>query len=105
MYETCTTYNFLPGMDQQAYLAFVKRSVGSMLQAPGLVELRSQRNVLGSPQLRLTLVWQTLSDWAAFSESADGKAVAAEMLTFTTDAHTEIWGPSPVLPEPLRPGP
>lgn len=104
MYETCTTYDFLPGMDQEAYLTFVKSAVGNMLQAPGLVELRSQRNVLGSPQLRLTLVWQSLNDWVNFNESGGGKTLAATMLTFTTNTKTEIWGPSPVLPEPLRPG-
>jgi heme-degrading monooxygenase HmoA len=103
MFEVCNTHDFAPGMDQQAYMEYVKRAVGAVLQAPGLVELRSQRNVLGVPRLRVTTVWQSLSDWAAFSQSATWQAIEAEQVQFLTNTHTEIWGPSPVLPEPIRP--
>ena len=39
------------------------------LQAQGLVEFRAYRNMLGSPQVRLVTVWQTLEIWARFGES------------------------------------
>jgi hypothetical protein len=44
-----------------------------MLQAPGSVEIRVYRSLLGSPQVRLTLVWQMLADWAKFAESPGGR--------------------------------
>jgi len=104
MIEVSTLYDFLPGINQQAYAEFAKKAIGSMLQAPGLVEFRANRNMLGSPQVRITTVWQTLGDWAKFSESAAWQALEAELHTFNTNSSTEIWGPSPVVPEPLRPG-
>ena len=64
MIEVDKTYDFLPGIDLQAYIKNSKKWVETMLRAPGLIELRSQRNVLGSPSVRLVLIWKTLADWA-----------------------------------------
>ena len=66
--------------------------------------MRVHRNLLGSPQVRLTLVWQTLADWAKFAEGAERQKLDSELLQFATNIHIEHWGPSPVVPEPLRPG-
>jgi hypothetical protein len=62
MIELNKTYNLLPGIDQQAYLEYGKRAFATMLKAPGLVEIRGYRSLLGSPQVRLILVWHTLAD-------------------------------------------
>jgi heme-degrading monooxygenase HmoA len=103
MIEICTTYDLMPGMNSQAYADFAKRAIVSTLQAPGLVEFRAHRNMLGSPKVRLTTVWSKMEDWARWAESPAWQAIEAEMLTLTTNIDTEVWGPSPVVPEPLRP--
>jgi hypothetical protein len=56
MIEVNKIYDLLPGIDQQAYLEYGKRALATMLTAPGLVEIRVYRSLLGSPQVRLTLV-------------------------------------------------
>jgi heme-degrading monooxygenase HmoA len=104
MIEVNSLWDMLPNANQQAYAEFSKKAIGSMLQAPGLVEFRANRNILGSPKIRVTTVWHTLSDWAKFNESAEWQALELELHAFTTNTSTEIWGPSPVVPEPLRPG-
>ena len=104
MIEVNKTYDLLPGIDQQAYLEYSKRALATMLKAPGLVEIRSHRNLLGSPQVRLTLVWQTLADWAKFAESPERQKLDSELLKFATSIGIELWGPSSAVPEPLRPG-
>ena len=104
MIEVNTFWYMLPNVKQQAYIEFSKRAIGATLQAPGLVEFRANRNMLGSPKIRTTHVWQTMSDYANFIESPAWQALEVELLTFTTNLSTEIWGPSPVVPEPLRPG-
>ena len=104
MIELNMTYDLLPGIDQQAYQVMAKKAVGLLLQSPGLVEFRASRNVLGSPQVRATSVWQTLVDWANFNESSGWQELETEMRTFVTNLRFELWGPSPVVPEPLRPG-
>jgi heme-degrading monooxygenase HmoA len=104
MIEVNKTYDLLPGIDQQAYLEYARRALATMLKSAGLVEIRVQRSLLGSPQVRLTLIWQTLADWAEFGESPERQRLDAELLTFATNIAIQIWGPSPAVPEPLRPG-
>jgi len=104
MIEVNKTFDLLPGIDQLAYLEYSKRALATMLKAPGIVEIRSQRSLLGSPQVRLTLEWQTLADWAKFAESPERQKLDSELLKFATGIRIELWGPSPAVPEPLRPG-
>jgi hypothetical protein len=104
MIEVNTTYEFLPNLDQQAYGEFAQNAIGTILKAPGLIEFRANRNLLGSPLVRTTSVFRSLSDWASFTESDEWKKLDAEFRSFVTDIRVEIWGPSPVLPEPVRPG-
>jgi hypothetical protein len=75
-----------------------------VLKAPGLVKIRGCRSLLGSPQVRLTLVRQTLADWAKFAEIRDRQVLDSELFKFATGIGFELWQPSPAVPEPLRPG-
>lgn len=104
MIEVNKTYDLLPGIDQQAYLEYSKRALATMLKAPGIIEIRAYRSLLGSPHIRLTLLWQTLADWAKFAESPERQRLDSELFKFAADIALEIWGPSPAVPEPLRPG-
>lgn len=104
MIEVNTTYELMPNTDQQAYGEFAKKAIGAVLKAPGLIEFRANRNMLGSPLVRTTSIFRTLSDWARFSDSDEWRGLDAEFRTYATEIRVEIWGPSPVLPEPVRPG-
>jgi len=104
MIEVNKTYDLLPGIDLQAYLEYGKRAFATMLKAPGVVKIRVYRSLLGSPQVRLALEWQTLADWAKFAESPERQRLDSELLKFATNIGVELWGPSPTVPEPLRPG-
>lgn len=105
MFEVDLRWDFLPGIDQQAYQAWAKKAIGTILQAPGLVEFRANRSMLASPQIRTTSVWKSMADWANFDESDAWQALKQEMLDrYAQDVSVEVWGPSPVVPEPLRPG-
>ena len=103
MIEITRTYDILPDVDPQIYSEFAEKVIGALLKAPGFIEFRGNRNLLGSPQARTTQVWQTLADWAKFTESAEYSELAAESRSFMTNMKVEIWGPSPVVPEPRRP--
>lgn len=105
MIDVDLRWDFLPGVDQQAYQAWAKKAIGTVLQAPGLFEFRANRNMLGPPQVRATSVWKTMADWANFDESDAWEALKSELLDqYAHNYSVEIWGPSPVVPEPLRPG-
>ena len=104
MIEANTTWDLFPDIDREAYGEFAKKAVGAALKAPGIIEFRANRNMLGSPQVRSTSVFKTLADWASFTDSDEWRALEAELRIFATNIKVEVWGPSPVLPEPVRPG-
>jgi heme-degrading monooxygenase HmoA len=104
MVEVNTTWDFLPGMDQDAYAVWSKRKIELHLKAPGFVEFRANRNLIGQPQARATSVWETMADAASFLESADYLEIMAEGLdALITNTVVNFWGTSPMIPEPLRP--
>ncbi|MGD8565998.1 MAG: hypothetical protein PVF96_06590 [Candidatus Bathyarchaeota archaeon] len=103
MIEVNKTFNLHPQVDQKALMEYRKKAIETLLQTPGVVEVRSQRNFLGTPQVRLTIVWQTIADWAKFAESEKRFAFDNELRKFASDIRIEIWGPSPTVPEPLQP--
>jgi len=103
MIEIVTTYDLRHEIDQDAYRAYVNKAVDLELHAGGFVELQAHRNISGSPQVRVTHVWKSLADWAKFVDSAESRALDSEFRSFVTNVEVQIWGPSPIMPEPLRP--
>lgn len=102
MIEVTQTYELLPTVDLGAYAAWVKKALGIVLKQPGFVEFRAHRNLLGSPQVRTTTVWQSAAEWARFDEG-DWQTLELELRRMATQLRVELWGPSAMVPEPLRP--
>jgi hypothetical protein len=92
MIEVNMYFELLPGKDQATYQELAKAVVAMALEAPGVVELRGHR------------VWKSLVDWAKFNESPEWQEAWGEMSPYLTNLRLEIWGPSPIVPEPLHPG-
>jgi heme-degrading monooxygenase HmoA len=104
MIEVVLLYDLVPGTDQKAYVEWAKKAIGLVLSSPGVIEFRASRNLLGSPFVRSISVWKSLADWQRFFESPGWQACEVDLRgKFAAKLKIEIWGPSPVAPEPLRP--
>lgn len=103
MLEVCVTWDLLPEASRENYGAWAKKSIATTLKQPGLVEFKANRNMLGSPEIRITSVWRSGGDWIAFAESG-WKTLEQELRGLATNLRMEVWGPSPLVPEALRPG-
>jgi heme-degrading monooxygenase HmoA len=103
MIESTMTYDLLPNIDMKAYQEWAKNAVGIVAKQPGMLEFRVNRNVLCSPEVRTTAVFRSMEDWAKFADSDAWHSMHAEMRGYVSNARLELWGPSPVLPEPVRP--
>jgi hypothetical protein len=102
MVQQVMTYDLMPSVNQQAYLAWSRKTIAALMQQPGLVEFRAHRNMLGTPQIRTTIEWASLADFEKYWQGA-WQPVDAELRTMATSISVELWGPSPLVPEPLRP--
>ena len=103
MIEVAFTYDFIPDIDERAYAKLARRANAMMLKAEGFVEFRAHRNMIGSPHVRRTSVWDSLADWANLTQNQEFQEITAEFRTFVTNLDVQIWGPSPYVPEPIRP--
>ena len=102
MIEICITYDLLPNISQDAYQGWAKKAIAATLKQPGLIEFRANRNILGTPEVRTTSVWSSGAEWVAFAEGG-WKALEHDLRNLATNIKMEVWGPSALVPEPLRP--
>ena len=71
-----------------------------MLALKGLVEFRGYHPASGSWQVVLTTEFADLAAWAAATESEAWQKTMSELRAFVLDVYVEVWGPSPMLPDP-----
>jgi heme-degrading monooxygenase HmoA len=102
--EVAITYDLLPDIDQDAYFQLFRKAVVPILQQPGIIEIRSKRSLSGSPQVLVMIAWETMADWNRFEFTKEWTALIEELKkSFVINMKSQIWGPSPIAPEPLRP--
>ena len=88
----------------EAYLKWAEGAIKRMISAPGVIELRAYRGTAGTPQVVTTLEFADMSHWATWNSSEEAQKVYAELHTVAFNVTNELWGPSPVVPAPVRPG-
>jgi len=103
MVEVAYTYDFLPNIDEKAYAKIAKRATVLMSQSEGFIEFRANRNLVGSPHVRRTSVWKNLAHWSALAQREDFQKLTADFRLHVTNLQVNFWGPSPLLPEPIKP--
>ena len=103
MIEVTFTYDFLQGIDEGAYARLARRATNMMRSAPGFIEFRAHRNMVGSPHVRRTSVWESLAHWAELAQDTEFQGLTAEFRTYVTNLEVRLWGPSPLVPKPIGP--
>lgn len=76
-----------------------------VLRQPGVKEFRAYRNPhRTTPEVAVHVEWDNLTSWLKYVESEDyAKIVSGLRSVGCTNLSTEVWGASPVIPEPLKP--
>jgi heme-degrading monooxygenase HmoA len=88
----------------EAYTAWAKAALPKFLAVPGLVEFRAYRPITGTSQIVTTYEFADLAAWATWYAHEDVQQATNERRTFTINEVSELWGPSLIVPEPIRPG-
>ena len=88
----------------EAYNEWAKTAIPRILAAPGVVEFRGYRPVTGASQVVVTLEFADFTTWTAWYTHKDVQRLLSEARTFNINMSFELWGPSPIVPEPIRPG-
>jgi len=96
-------WDLLPNAEKEGYTTWSPTAIGRLLKVPGVQEFRAYRTVASDRQIVCTYEFKSMSDFSAWQESADVQAVRTELYQYANHVTCELWGPSPVVPEPIRP--
>ena len=96
-------WNIMPDKEE-AYAEFAKTAIPRILAGPGLVEFRGYRPAAGGHQVVITLEFEDMAAWAVWYSDEEMQKINQEARKYEIDVTYELWGPSPLVPEPIRPG-
>jgi hypothetical protein len=85
-------------------LEWVQGNLAKVVSVGRVVELRGYRAATGSSQIVATVEFANMGDWAAWHSHETIQQILVEMRTVAINLTSELWGPSPMTPEPVRPG-
>jgi antibiotic biosynthesis monooxygenase (ABM) superfamily enzyme len=93
----------IPSKQTDEYLTWVRFGIAQTIAVPGVIELRSYRPVAGETQVVTTFQFEDFASWSAWFDHEKVQAVFEQMFAMVTNIHRELWEPSPIVPEPIRP--
>ena len=89
---------------KEAYTEWTKGAIARTLGVGGVVEFRAYRPATGPSQVVVTYEFADMAAWQTWYVNQDVQTVLEELHTLATDVTLDLWGPSPVVPDPIRPG-
>jgi len=95
-------YDLRPEKANEYINSWIPSAIERIRAIPGLVELRAYRPVAGSHQIAVTYEFADMAAFASYVSHGDFQTLMMEVRTFVTNVSTEVWGPSPLAPQPIR---
>lgn len=86
------------------YSEWSQSAIKRILGTGQVVEFRAYRPASGSHQVVVTHEFADMAAWSTFVSNPDIQHLLDEMRAYATDIERELWGPSFIVPEPIRPG-
>ena len=84
------------------YMNWAQTAIKRTVSAPNVVEFRAYRPI-GGTQVVTTVEFESMKAWVEFYENEDMKKIMEEIHTLALNVNVEVWGPSPVVPTPIKP--
>ncbi len=88
---------------EDAYTQWAQSTIPRTLAVPGITEFRGYRPATGSSRVVVTYEFADMNAWASWYSNEELQKILDELYAFVTNISRELWGPSPIVPEPLRP--
>ena len=99
------TWDLPLGEQMEAYNGKTRGWITTVLKQTGVKEFRAYRNPQHtSPQVMVHTEFDSLESWLKWVGSEEYATIMSELRAVgCTNITAEVWGTSPVVPEPLKP--
>ena len=97
----CFKWNIHPDK-VEAYTAWAQSAIRRTLAAGGVTEFRAYRPASGGSEVVVTYEFTDMAAWAVWYDHDDVQRVVNELRTLANNVTMELWGPSPIVPQPIR---
>ena len=87
-----------------SYAEWAQGAIPSVIGGGGVVEFRGYRPVTGDRRVVVTIEFADMASWQTWYENETVQDVFDGMAAIALNLETELWGPSPMVPQPIRPG-
>lgn len=98
----CMKWDIIPDK-ADVYTDWAPSAVKRVLAEPGVTEFRAYRPATGSSQVVVLYEFADFAAWAGWHDNEEVQKAFNELRLYATNVNIELWGPSPVVPEPIRP--
>lgn len=95
-------YNIRPNTANE-YATWVQAHIPKVLDAPGIAEIQSFRNVTGTSEVTVLYKFDNLADYATWRADERVETMFSEGWQYIDVGRIELLGPTPHFPDPLRP--
>jgi heme-degrading monooxygenase HmoA len=85
------------------YAKWAEGNIRRIMEAPGLVEFRGYRPATGSHEVAVTYEFPDMNAFSSWIFNEDNQKMFVEARSYCENITSELWGPSPVVPKPIRP--
>ena len=103
MIEVHMAYDLKPGVDEQAYIEWLKQQIVHVIKTQKIIEIRARRNIKGSPEVLVVALLESIEDWNELSQSDVWQLLTNSLQeTFSKNLRIEVWDSSPFQAATLR---
>jgi len=90
--EVDLTFNINAGATIQGYQSWASGVISKIKNAPGCTRCQPMHNMLDSPKVKWISAWNSLKDWATFTESNEWQDMLSDLHSkYANDINIEIW--------------
>ncbi len=87
---------------RESYGPWAQQALQQVLGTGDVVEFRAYRPTTGTAEVAATYEFADMASFAHWHESEAVKAVFGGMRQYCENVSAELWGPSPIVPAPIR---
>ncbi len=103
MVEVHVAYDLKPGIDEHAYIEWLKQQIVHLIKTQKIIEIRARRNIKGNPAVLVIALLESIEDWNELSQSDVWQLITNSLQeTFAENLRIEAWDSSPFQAATLR---